>query len=168
MARIPADATIGPAIGPSIHRPKAGAPGHPQIHELRVDGEDRQFAAGLFVDLVPSSYLEAHERWEYDDARSVQILRRLVCLCTACQGATHYGLATLRGRDGEATARLRAVTGLSTSEIRRHIESAYRTWERRSRRLWTLDLSILTGAGIGLNEPPSSAEERDNAVQELG
>ncbi len=79
-------------------------------------GEDRDSRAGR--------YLEAHERWEYDAARSVQILRRLVCLCTPCHIATHFGYATLRGKDAEATAHLRAVSGLTTPAIQRHIEDA--------------------------------------------
>ncbi len=40
-------------------------------------GEDRQ----------TRRWLEAHERWAYDDATRVQSLRRLVCLCTDCHTA---------------------------------------------------------------------------------
>ena len=46
--------------------------------------------------------IEAHERWLFDDARGVQVLRRLICLCGACHGTTHFGLAQVQGRSSEA------------------------------------------------------------------
>ena len=45
-----------------------------------------------------------HERWDYDDATGVQALRRLLALCRGCHASTHYGLAEVQGRDGEAFA----------------------------------------------------------------
>lgn len=36
-------------------------------------------------------WLEVHERWAYDDKAKVQALRRLICLCTDCHTATHFG-----------------------------------------------------------------------------
>ena len=29
--------------------------------------------------------MEARERWYFDDARGVQVLRRLICLCSGCR-----------------------------------------------------------------------------------
>ena len=81
-----------------------------------------------------------------------------MCLCTACHTATHYGLANLRGKADEASTHLRAVTGLPTVAIARHIDEAFATWKRRSTRNWALDLGILTNAGIRLSTPlPASA-----------
>ena len=34
----------------------------------------------------------------------VQALRRLLALCRGCHASTHYGLAEVQGRDGEAFA----------------------------------------------------------------
>lgn len=99
-------------------------------------------------------WLEVHERWAYDDRRRVQALRRLVCLCTDCHTSTHYGLAQLRGLEAAALSHLRAVTGMSADEARVHVASAFRLWERRSRQEWTLDLSVLTGAGVTVRRPP--------------
>jgi hypothetical protein len=48
--------------------------------------------------------LEVHEHWDYDDATGVQALRRLLALCRGCHASTHYGLAEVQGRDGEAFA----------------------------------------------------------------
>jgi hypothetical protein len=131
--------------------------------------ENRCEACGSGRDPQKKRYLEAHERWAYDDAHGRQTLRRLVCLCTPCHGATHYGLATLRGKTHEAEAHLRAVTGLSAPALQQHIATAFSTWQQRSRRTWVLDLSILTDAGIRLNHPPTAgaresiAEHRTSA-----
>ena len=40
--------------------------------EICGAGEDRE----------QQHWLEAHERWAYDDASGVQTLRRLICLCS--------------------------------------------------------------------------------------
>ena len=42
-----------------------------------------------------------HEHWDYDDATGVQ---GLLALCRGCPASTHYGLAEVQGRDGEAFA----------------------------------------------------------------
>jgi hypothetical protein len=97
--------------------------------------------------------LEAHERWEYQAGK--QVLRRLICLCTRCHEATHFGLAGLRGRDTRAFSHLCAVTGMSAREADQHIQAAFATWEKRSAVRWELDLSILTRAGIALARPAS-------------
>lgn len=124
-------------------------------------------ACGATKDAAQGQYLEAHERWEYDDARRVQTLRRLVCLCTACHAATHYGLATVKGTDGLARAHLQKVSGMSTRELRHHIDEAFAVWTRRSKTDWSLDLSILTSAGIRLRTPPNAGDRRDVAEASL-
>src|SRR5260370_597000 len=40
--------------------------------------------------------LDAHERFSYDECSGIQALRRLICLCAACHGVTHFGDAALR------------------------------------------------------------------------
>ncbi|MCZ7458227.1 DUF5710 domain-containing protein [Streptomyces sp. WMMC940] len=104
-------------------------------------------------------WLEAHERWEYDTAAGVQRLRRLVCLCTDCHATTHFGLAEVRGRREEALAHLRAVTRMSRRQAEAHVRDAFAVWRARSALTWTLDLDILTGAGVEVVRP-QPAEER--------
>ena len=80
----------------------------------------------------------------------MQTPRWLVCLCTDCHTATHIGLAGIKGKG------LAAVTGMSAHEVKRHVSSAFSVWEARSAVNWTLDLSILTDAGVTvLTRPPS-------------
>jgi hypothetical protein len=47
-------------------------------------------------------WLEANERWSYDETTRVQSLRRLVCLCTWCHHTTHFGHAEVTSRAVQA------------------------------------------------------------------
>jgi hypothetical protein len=112
-------------------------------------------------------WLEAHERWAYDDKTKVQALRRLICLCTDCHTATHFGLASLKGKDGEAFKHLCAVTGMPTSKTSSHIDAAFALWARRSGVAWELDLSILIDAGITVTKPLSARKRASVADKTL-
>ncbi|HEX3827246.1 MAG TPA: DUF5710 domain-containing protein [Sporichthyaceae bacterium] len=115
-------------------------------------------------------WLEVHERWEYiagpGQPVGTQVLRRLICLCTPCHTATHFGLAQLRGRANEAFAHLCKVTGMSADEAAAHLDGAGATWMARNRRTWNLDLRILTVAGIALATSPEAAHRADIADTE--
>jgi hypothetical protein len=111
--------------------------------------------------------LDVHERWHYDDQAGVQRLRRLVALCPPCHTTTHYGRAEITGQAAEAFAHLRAVAGMTDQQTHAHIAAAMHTWADRSRRVWELDLRILTDAGITLRRPPAAAERADVAEREL-
>ena len=115
----------------------------------------------------PQVQLEAHERWYFDDARGVQMLRRLVCLCPLCHLASHYGRARIEGDGPMAYMQLLRVTGMDTAEANRHIDSAFAVWEQRSARTWDLDLSILTAAGVALARPDSPARRAEIAGERL-
>ncbi len=119
------------------------------------------------ADRMTGRWLEAHERWAYDTATSVQSLRRLICVCTDCHQATHYGLAAINGRDREALDHLCSVTGVSRPEAELHVEAAFETWHDRSLTTWDLDLGILTSAGVTVQRPPKAGERRRIAEREL-
>jgi hypothetical protein len=105
---------------------------------------------GRGEDRAQGVWLETHERWEFNASARVQVLRRLICLCTWCHTATHFGLAGIRGVGREAFAHLLTVTGMSAAAGEQHIDSAFALWRQRSASSWSLDLSILTDAGISL------------------
>jgi hypothetical protein len=109
-------------------------------------------------------WLEAHERWAYDENARVQVLRRLICLCTDCHTTTHYGLARLNGKDQEAFNHLCAVTQLPPIEANRQIAAAFELWHQRSRIDWELDLSNLDCASISVTRPPT-AQQRPNMAR---
>ncbi|RZI84721.1 MAG: DNA primase [Rubrivivax sp.] len=108
------------------------------------------------ADTANKVYLEAHERFEY--VNGVQVLRRLVCLCSTCHGATHFGHATAKGQEQEARAHLMHINGWNSAELEAHIRSAYALWSSRSCQQWGLDLSILMAAGVQVRLP--SQDER--------
>jgi len=56
---------------------------------------------------------------------------------------------------------------MSQSEAWRHVEAAGALWTTRSRRNWTLDLSMLTDAGITLAQPEDPAARADRAQEQL-
>ena len=106
-------------------------------------------------------WLEAHERWAYDDSNNVQALRRLICLCTDCHTTTHFGLASINGKSTEAFKHLSTITGLPADQVSQHINAAFALWRRRSAIAWELDLSILVRAGVAVTKPPSVTERAD-------
>jgi hypothetical protein len=120
-------------------------------------------ACGASEDRELRRWLEAHERWTYDDRSLTQKLRRLICLCTDCHTVTHFGFAQVRGIADQALAHLMAVTGMTKVQAEEHIEDAFEVWSERSAREYALDLSILTAAGITL-APPPAAEDRGRAA----
>ncbi|MFG2115029.1 DUF5710 domain-containing protein [Streptomyces sp. NPDC048718] len=112
-------------------------------------------------------WLEAHERWTFDERTRTQTLKRLICLCTDCHTVTHFGYAQVRGIEAQAFAHLVRVTKMTVPEARRHVTTAFAVWEQRSRVTWELDLGILTDAGITLAPPPEARERARLAERSL-
>lgn len=115
---------------------------------------------GAQEDRQAKRWMEVHERWDYDRARGVQSLRRLICLCTDCHTVTHIGLAGIQGRGEQAMTHLMAVTGMDRALADRHVTEAFSLWKARSARTWELDLSLLTGIGVTIAKPDSPAERQ--------
>jgi Domain of unknown function (DUF5710) len=128
---------------------------------------DRCEACGRRRDPEMGIRMEAHERWDFDDARGVQVLRRLICLCNDCHGTTHFGLANIQGRSAQALEHLALVTGTSRELAEAHVADAFSLWQQRSARTWDLDLTILTTAGITLAKPVSPARRSEIARERL-
>jgi Domain of unknown function (DUF5710) len=103
-------------------------------------------------------FLECHERFVYHSQSGVgsglQMLRRLICLCSACHRVTHLGHTSLAGAQSEqaALAHLMSVTGMNAAQARVHVQDAFMLWEQRSQRPWMVDLSMIARAGIGTHE----------------
>lgn len=114
-------------------------------------------ACGCHRDTPAGLHMEAHERFSYDLATGVQALRRLICLCTACHGTTHFGFARISGEEQAAMGHLQFVTGMNYNQARRHIAEAFTLWEIRNGSRWQLDLSVISDAGITLQEEGSGA-----------
>ncbi len=124
-------------------------------------------ACGASVNREHQVWLEAHERWDYHHTSRTQRLRRLVCLCTRCHQATHFGYAEVTGRAEAALAHLCAVNHWTRADAEAHIAAAASMWRFRSETDWALDLSILTGVGITPQPPPTPVQRRTQAATDL-
>jgi hypothetical protein len=122
---------------------------------------------GATEDRALGRWLEAHERWAYNQNTGVQALRRLICVCSDCHLSTHLGYANVTGHANEAIAHLRKVTGMTDTQVADHVSAAGDLWTHRSRRVWALDLSMLTDAGVTLRQPPYAAARPEVARQAL-
>jgi hypothetical protein len=113
-------------------------------------------------------WLDAHERWEYTEDL-VQRLRRIICLCQLCHDMTHYGFLVTRYQRGQVSeeyanrvlAHFQRVTGFTDEQGEAHIAEAWKLWEWRNQFDWTLDLSMVTAAGIQVRTPPEAAERAE-------
>lgn len=126
--------------------------------------EHRCEVCGAAEDRAVKRWLEAHERWTYDARTRAQALRRLICLCTDCHTVTHFGYAQVRGLAEQALAHLMKVTRMTESQAHSHVEEAFALWEERSRVTWSLDLSMLTDAGI--RPVPPKATDRATIAED--
>jgi Domain of unknown function (DUF5710) len=63
-----------------------------RLHRMIINRADHRCeVCGAVGDREARRWLEAHERWAYNQATRTQVLRRLICLCTDCHHVTHYG-----------------------------------------------------------------------------
>jgi hypothetical protein len=136
-------------------------------HMITGRADRRCEACGAGEDRSVQRWLEAHERWAYDESAGVQVLRRLICLCSDCHLATHLGYANVTGRANQALEHLRRVTGMTDAEVDRHVQAAGELWIRRSARVWELDLTMLTDAGVTLNRPDTGPDRAAAAERVL-
>ena len=118
-------------------------------------------SCGAAADRDHRIQLEAHERFAYDVQAGVQRLVRLICLCAACHGVTHFGHTMLLGDAPAQVAinHLQTVAAMTDVQTERHIRDAFARWQRRSAVRWYVDLSLITGAGIRLSEAAPSAPQ---------
>lgn len=90
-----------------------------------------------------SPYLEAHEKWSWDDQWCVQKLEGLICLCPVCHKVHHLGLAKRLGLYEDCLKKMKEVNGWSTLTSEREIEKLRKVANERSRYGWIVDLSWL-------------------------
>ena len=92
----------------------------------------------------PTTRLEAHERWEYDEERGIQKLGNVVAVCKSCHEVIHIGRTQLMGNEERASAHFMKVNGCNYAEYRRALGEANEAHRRRNRvPEWKLDLTYL-------------------------
>lgn len=91
---------------------------------------------------------DCHERWSYDEGKSIQKLVGLIALCKSCHQVCHFGLARVQGKEKRAQQHLMKVNGWTNKQAEQHIQQSFKIWAKRSKKQWTLDISILSDYGI--------------------
>lgn len=94
----------------------------------------------------PKWPVECHEVWLYDDVKKIQTLERTIALCPSCHQVKHIGFALVSGHFEAARSHFSKVNKISKKEASFYIDKAFKTFERRSRHQWTLDISFLKTA----------------------
>lgn len=95
--------------------------------------------------------VEAHEVWEYNDKKSIQILKDIVALCPSCHMSVHYGLAQLHGFGTKARNHLSKINSITKKEADVYIENCFKIWQKRSQKHWQLDITYLENYGIDIS-----------------
>jgi 5-methylcytosine-specific restriction endonuclease McrA len=93
-------------------------------------------------------YLDAHERWEYQESQHIQKLKRIIALCKPCHLFTHYGYARVSGQEKKAQKHYLSLYNVNYDQMMNQINNAYQIWMGRSSKKWVLDLSILKNSNI--------------------
>ena len=103
-------------------------------------------------------YHVTHERFSYDEASGLQQLTRFVCSCRRCDEFTHFGHALAYGGVPElilwhalAVKMMRSNT-ITLEDVKAEAWAALELWKRRNDIKWTVDLSILAGTGLPVNQ----------------
>jgi hypothetical protein len=89
------------------------------------------------------SQLHCHEVWNYNDWRAMQRLEGFRSLCRFCHEVKHIGYASTKERYGPAIGHLANVNRWSRRAATQYADACFRTYERRSRRSWSQDLTVL-------------------------
>lgn len=93
-------------------------------------------------------YLEAHERWEFDEITQTQKLIRIIALCKLCHSATHYGHSKRTKNIDKINIHIKKINNFSDEQLNQHIKDSYNIWKKRNTIKWNLDFSILINSGF--------------------
>ena len=91
-----------------------------------------------------TSYLDAHERWSYDEQKGVQKLEDIIAVCKDCHSVIHIGFTSLKGDLERAEKHFMKVNNCSYAEYRKELGKA----NERHKLLnqvseWVIDLEYL-------------------------
>ena len=95
-----------------------------------------------------SKYLDAHERWEFNNETKTQKLVRIIALCRLCHSATHYGHSKRTKNMDKINMHIKKINNYTDEELDNHIKDAYNLWKERNKVKWNLDFSIITNSGF--------------------
>ncbi len=110
---------------------------------LRADAKERSGGKCMICG-KQTKYLDAHERWSYDEKSCVQKLEDIVAVCKDCHSVIHIGYTQLKGNEERAEKHFMKVNGCSYVEYRKALGLANEVHKRRNEiSEWKLDLTYL-------------------------
>lgn len=92
----------------------------------------------------PTRYIDAHEKWEYDEKSKTQKLVGIIGVCKDCHSVIHIGRTQLLGNERKAEEHFMKVNDCSFADYRAELGKA----NERHKRLnevseWALDVSYI-------------------------
>lgn len=93
-------------------------------------------------------HVECHESWHFDEAKGVQTLRGLLCLCPTCHKCKHIGLSGRLGMLEAVHVKLMWLNDWTKVDLTRELRAMAERQERLSKVNWTLDLTFLQRYGV--------------------
>ncbi|MBO5068414.1 MAG: HNH endonuclease [Clostridia bacterium] len=110
---------------------------------LRADAKERSGGKCMICG-KKTKYLDAHERWSYDEKSCVQKLEDIIAVCKDCHSVIHIGYTQLKGNEERAEKHFMKVNGCSYAEYRKALGLANEVHKRRNEiSEWKLDLTYL-------------------------
>ncbi|MGL4948708.1 MAG: hypothetical protein ACRC42_05030 [Mycoplasma sp.] len=88
-------------------------------------------------------WFHCHEVWDFNDELNEVELKCLLCLCSKCHSATHFGFSTIQNKHNDAFARICRVNGWDSETTNAYIEGNFEIWSRRSNKQWTFNLESI-------------------------
>ena len=99
-----------------------------------------------------NKYLEAHERWSYNNEEGIQKLERIIALCKLCHSAVHYGHSKMKKNMDKINDHIKKVKKINDEELEKHIKESRELWKERNKIEWKLNLSIISNSGFSIIE----------------
>lgn len=96
--------------------------------------------------------MSCHEIWFYDDHNLIQKLIGLQSLCRDCHSVKHFGFSQIQGKGAQTLRHFMKVNDLNRKDAEEAIEKSFKIWGQRSKKRWTLDVSILSDYGIKIKD----------------
>ncbi len=91
-----------------------------------------------------TKFLDAHERWSYDEKNGIQKLEEVVAVCRDCHSVIHIGRTQLKGNVIRAEEHYMKVNGATYAEYLAALKKANEDHIRRNKiSEWKTDISYI-------------------------
>ena len=88
--------------------------------------------------------LDAHEKWNYDLSKGVQVLEDVIAVCKDCHAVIHMGRTQLKGDEVRAEKHYMKVNNCSYVQYRKELGLANELHQKRNQvSEWAIDISWL-------------------------